>query len=391
MNRKTKIKLASEDTCTGCSTCASVCAHQAISMQRGRMNHLYPVIDANKCIECSRCVSLCPSINKVEQNPIRKAYAAWAIDEKEYKTSVSGGMASVISRFIISQGGVVYGCAMLPNIVVKHIRVDNEDDLNKLKGSKYVQSDISEVFSQIKVDIKNAKQTLFIGTPCQVAAIKRMYKKQPSNLYLIDLICHGVPSLETLKNHIYHVAPSKEQYQNITFRSNEGYCLVVENTLGEMYRRTLKQQVLGEDNYIGMFYRGYAYRESCYTCQYANSKRVGDITIGDFWGLGSEAHADYIKEHPYGCSVVLPCTDKGMELLNTVKADINYYERSISEAVNGNAQLQHPFYTSAKIRLFRMVQRNIECPYIYKIINIDVFACYWMGKIIRKCKKILAL
>ena len=263
-------------------------------MVKGEMGHLYPEIDTNKCIECGRCMTVCPALNRVDLHPILKAYAAWAIDEKEYKTSISGGVASVLSRYIIQQNGVVYGCAMLPNIIVKHIRIDKEEDLALLKGSKYVQSDIFETIPQLKNDVRENKKVLFIGTPCQVAAIRRLYKEQPANLYLVDLICHGVPSLHTLKRHIHKVAASNS-YHNISFRSKCNYCLEVTNGDGTIYSKPLKPYLLGEDTYLGTFYHGYTFRDSCYSCQYADSLRVGDITIGDFWGLDKWSEIKEVK------------------------------------------------------------------------------------------------
>lgn len=359
-------------------------------MVKGEMGHLYPKIDPNKCIECGRCMIVCPALNSVDLHPILKAYAAWALDEKEYKTSVSGGVASILSRYIIRQNGVVYGCSMLPNIIVKHIRIDKEEDLALLKGSKYVQSDIFETIPQLKNDVRENKKVLFIGTPCQVAAIRRLYKEQPANLYLVDLICHGVPSLHTLKRHIHKVAASNS-YHNISFRSKCNYCLEVTNGDGTIYSKPLKPYILGEDTYLGTFYHGYTFRDSCYSCQYADSLRVGDITIGDFWGLGNEASVDYIKEHPFGCSVVLPCTVRGEDLFQAVSEKLYCYERPISEAVNGNTQLKHPFVKTTKIKLFRLVQQYIEFPFFYKIINLNVFVTYWVGKIIRKSKKIFGI
>lgn len=393
MSNVNHISLASLAQCTGCAACSSVCSHKAIEMRKGELGHLYPYIDEAKCIECGRCVNACPVINVIEPKPIRKAYAAWAIDQHEYKSSVSGGVASVFSRWIIRQGGVVYGCAMLPGVEVKHIRIDKEEDLEKLKGSKYVQSDIREIIPQVVRDVKEKKPVLFIGTPCQVAAIKKMYKTQPQNLYLVDLICHGVPSLDILKKHINKVCPSKEPYNNITFRSGYGFyvVVVVGDALTEIYRSALKNTIIGEDAYLGAFYRGYTYRESCYLCQYANPQRVSDVTIGDFWGLGDKASIETIPEHAYGCSVVLPCTEKGEELVSAVSEYLNCYERPIEEAISGNTQLRHPFKKGYKIKLFQSVFRYVAYLPIYQIFNIDVYVAYWIKKIVKKSKKIFGV
>lgn len=139
--------ICSPKDCTGCGLCVSECPQKCISMVSiGSLEHLSPHINTNKCNNCGFCKKHCPSINNAKKEKIHAAYAAWSKDEKEYKSSSSGGAASVFSKFIVSKGGVVYGCAILPNIEVKHIRVDRLEDLEKLKGSKYVQSSIIEIF-----------------------------------------------------------------------------------------------------------------------------------------------------------------------------------------------------------------------------------------------------
>ena len=390
--KTTQIHLASSIDCTACAACENVCVHNAITMSQGHLGHLFPVVDYNKCVQCGICTKVCPIINPVELGEIRKAYAAWAVDSEEYKTSVSGGIASVISRYVIRNNGVVYGCAVFSGAVVKHIRVDNEPDLLKLKGSKYVQSDIRDAISQIKVDVKKQKLVLFIGTPCQVAAIKQMFKVQPSNLWLIDLICHGVPSVAMLKKYINRIGCGIEKCDNIIFRENSCYSLKLMSRDNKiLYRKELTSQVLGGDLYLSLFHKGFINRESCYSCIYANSNRVGDITIGDFWGLGRLASVDKMESHPEGCSVVLPITDLGEKIVELIKNEVKCYERPINEAVQGNTQLKHPVCKTLKIRLYRQAQGIIDFIFLYKILSIDVFIIYWIKKIIGKTKKTLSI
>lgn len=388
ISKRTNITLASPDLCTGCGACAQSCVKGAISMEEGAMGHLFPQINRDWCVECGVCEQHCPILHPLELHSIKNAYAAWAKDEDEYKTSVSGGVASTLSRYIIQQGGVVYGCAMLPNIEVKHIRVDSESDLNNLKGSKYVQSSIIEIIPQLKEDVKIGYKVLFIGTPCQVAAIKKLYKEQPTNLYLVDLVCHGVPSLQLLQNHIKNVAPSNQTYQYISFRSSEGFCGVVVCDKIETYRKPYCQQNMRGDWYIGTFLEGYTYRESCYNCQYAQPNRVGDITIGDFWGLGAECSTDNMDEHLWGCSVVLPSTEKGQQLVQEIAFNLKLYERPISEAVHGNSQLMHPTQKTNRIRLFRFLYSISNSLNWYCLCNLDRPLQTLCKKIIRKIKKL---
>ena len=373
-------KVCEYNICTGCGLCAAQCPKNSISMEMlNSFGHLYPVINQDTCIDCGLCINKCPAIHAPKLEKPATAYAAWSKDEEDYKSSTSGGVASVLSQHIISKGGVVYGCAMLPDIEVKHIRVGRQEDLPKLKGSKYVQSSIVDVIPQLKKDVKEGKLTLFIGTPCQVAAIKNIYKEQPENLYLVDLICHGVPSKEILKKHVHKVA-KYSHYDNIIFRESS-YIVVVVVDGKVVYRRPFNRPRY-KDWYINTFFDGYIYRDSCYQCHYACPERISDITIGDFWGLGKHIPADEIPPHPNGCSVMLPMTEKGRELIDTVSVHMNMYEREVHEAVSGNDQLKRPCPLTRRIRLFRLMFPYVGRP-AYKLVIFDKYIRYQLVKVKR--------
>lgn len=262
-------KICDFEHCTGCGLCASSCPKGCISMSSvDSLGHLYPVINEDACVDCGLCQKNCPVLNPTEQKKPSAAYAAWSRDEDDYKSSTSGGAASVTSQYVLENRGVVYGCAMLPDIEVKHIRIDHISDIKKLKGSKYIQSNCLDVYPQLKKDVKEGRLTLFIGTPCQVAAVKRLFKSEPENLILVDLICHGVPSLEILKKHVKKVAPYPH-YSNVIFRDGNRSCLIVEVDGEIVYSRYLKSPRRYDDWYRDTFLDGYTFRDSCYRCRYA--------------------------------------------------------------------------------------------------------------------------
>ncbi len=302
-------------------------------MKTDSKGFFYPKVNTDICIECGLCNKVCPfSIkNQIKQKPVT-AYAAWSINRDIHLSSSSGGAAYIFSKYIIEKGGVVYGCCA-DGLDIKHIRVDKIEDLHKLQGSKYVQSDIRGVFSRVKTDLKNSVCVLFIGTPCQVAGLKNYIKHIPDNLYLIDLICHGVPSQQMLNENILHITQGKH-INNISFREGTNFRL---NVQGD----DLKYK---SDCWKNLYYRGFfdsiTYRTSCYKCPFARLERVSDITIGDFWGLRNVEKLPI--ETKDGVSLLLPSTEKGIQLINLVKEYFNLYERNIDEAVAGNTQLRHP-------------------------------------------------
>lgn len=344
------------EMCTGCGLCASSCPKGCINMSSlDSLGHLYPVIDTDACIDCGLCQKKCPVLNPTEQIKPSTAYAAWSRDEDDYKSSTSGGAASVISQYVIEKGGVVYGCAMLPDVDVKHIRVDNISDIKKLKGSKYVQSNIIDVYPQLKADVNEGRLTLFVGTPCQVAAIKKMFKVQPDNLILVDLICHGVPSLNLLKKHIMKKA-RYPHYNNVIFRDGNlnRVCHQVEVDGKRVYSKYHTPRPRNYNEwYLDTFLDGYTYRDSCYHCRFACINRVSDITVGDFWGLGKNIPADEIPPHPNGCSVILPSTEKGKEIMEELNTKMFLYERTVEEAAKGNTQLNRPMPLGRRRKWFR--------------------------------------
>lgn len=371
------------DQCTGCGLCASICPKGSISMSmRDSLGHLYPIINTETCIDCGLCQKNCPILNPSELVMPSVAYAAWSKDEDDYKSSASGGAASVISQYVIENGGVAYGCAMLPDIEIKHIRIDNISDIKKLKGSKYVQSNMEDVYPQLKEDVKSGRMTLFIGSPCQAAAVKKLFKVQPDNLILVDLICHGVPSAQILRKHIKKVA-RYPHYSNVVFRDGYYVCLKVEVDGKNVYnRRHIPSPRRYDEWYLDTFLDGYTYRGSCYNCRFACQQRVSDITIGDFWGLGKEISADYIPARPHGCSVILPSTECGKRIVERLSTKMNLYERTVEEAAKGNGQLRWPMRLGKRKKMFRR---------LFPIVGRGAYMLAILDKIIlpMRCQKIM--
>ena len=185
--------ICNKDNCTGCFACYNICPKNAIKMVEDNNGFIYPEIDKEKCVNCKLCEKICPSINKVQYYKKQKCYAMYSKDEKVRVKSTSGGIATTFSINVINSGGVVYGAAYDKNCAVKHIRVTDIDGLKKLQGSKYVHSYINDTYKRVKEDLKNNREVLFIGTPCQVAGLKKFLSRDYDKLILVEIICDGVP------------------------------------------------------------------------------------------------------------------------------------------------------------------------------------------------------
>ena len=188
---------------------------------------------------------------------------------------------------------------------------------------------------------------LFIGTPCQVAGLKSYIRHIPSHLYLVDLICHGVPSQKMLLEHVGQIVNNRSAEQ-LSFRKGQLFRLEIMSQGGTVYSSEPHK-----DMYYRAFLSGISYRESCYECPFARKERVGDITIGDFWGLQNTASLPLKTEE--GVSVLLPSTEKGKALIAAVKSSLNIYERSVDEAVNGNDQLRFPVKKALPAKIFNVL------------------------------------
>lgn len=209
------IQITDKSQCCGCTACASICTHNAITMKPDTMGFLYPVVDLNKCINCGLCDKVCTFNDNYDkslnlQNP--KAYAARHKNLSELRYSRSGAAFIAISDEIIQNGGVVYGAGYTDHFRVVHKRATTKEERNEFKGSKYVQSDLTGIFRQVRKDLQNDLTVLFSGTPCQTAALNRFVGiKLRKKLILVDIICHSVPSPFIWQDYLTYIEKSISQ------------------------------------------------------------------------------------------------------------------------------------------------------------------------------------
>ncbi|MDO5291418.1 MAG: Coenzyme F420 hydrogenase/dehydrogenase, beta subunit C-terminal domain [bacterium] len=317
------------NNCSGCGACISLCRHGAVRLVLNNLGEEVAVIDQDKCIGCGLCKKKCPQESDVKGIRPSTCFASWTKNQYDYHTTSSGGIATLLCRRIIKMGGVVYGAAYLPTQDVTHIRIENEKELDKIKGSKYVQSTIVQCYKLIKQDLEEGRMVLFIGTPCQIAGIEAVYGEN-EKLITVDLVCHGTPPREYLKEYITSMVPSNGKDTKVAFREKK-YWLSIYQEGSCIYH-----QRYNRDPYFLSFMNNEIFRENCYSCKYANVKRVSDITLGDFWGIKKLDTRLSMPEH---VSCVLINTLKGETLFSSVKEECYSEEMLIEDAVKGNWNL----------------------------------------------------
>ena len=350
-----------ENQCTGCMACIDKCPKGCISIADNLFAY-NAVKDMSVCINCGQCNKICPNISKVEKKTPILWKQGWASSQIRLKSS-SGGVASAIIQTFIESGGYVASCLFKKGEFVFEL-TNNKSVAEKFAGSKYVKSNPEGIFKKIQDKLKTDK-VLFIGLPCQVAGLKNFIKKQ-DNLYTIDLICHGTPSPQLLSKFLQEKKVDINLCTNIEFRVKNQFPL-----------RNADKQITpeGRDDYTMCFLNAVDYTENCYSCQYATSERISDITLGDSWGT------DLTDEEKNGVSLILIQSAKGNELINA--AGLTLHDVNIEKAKCANHQLKHPSIRKAERDLFlsSITKGNTFAYSTYKIYKKEVIK--------RNIKKIL--
>lgn len=327
--------------CFGCSACSQKCPKNCIEMKLDSEGFLYPTIDEDKCIDCGICRSICP-IDKEWDSRIRQCYAAYSKNNSLIESSSSGGLFKELTETIFQKEGVVYGAAFDDHLCLKHSSVENRDEIEKLIGSKYLQSDIDNQFFGVEKNLKHGRHVLFCGTPCQIHGLKLFLNQDYSNLLLVDLVCHGVPSPRIFKDYIESIEKKKYiQIVNFKFRKR--------NKCGERYgfeyigkkkNKTIRIFKMGAFTPYGVgFFKGLYMRKSCYQCPYSNIRRISDITLGDYWGI-EKLHPEFANKR--GTSLVLTNTEKGEKAIFEINSNVNFLKTDIAKAQSYNYNLKQP-------------------------------------------------
>lgn len=307
--------MTQQSQCCGCTACQMICPARCITMRPDAEGFLYPEIDPERCLRCHRCHAVCPIQNPPVSGKKTQTWVGYARSDTIRSQSSSGGIFTLAAEAVLNRGGVVFGAAFDGSFGVHHICVESEADLGKLRGSKYVQSDLEDTFVQVKGYLREGRWVLFTGTACQIGGLKAYLGMDYQNLLTIDILCHGVPSPKIWR--LYLQAQQRRYGANITsirLRDKQlgwrQYSIAMVFDNGQAYCVPSHQ-----DPYMDLFLSNIDLRPSCHDCRFKAFPRASDMTIGDCWGI--ERHIPEMDDDR-GTSVILVHTPRGQTLLQTI-------------------------------------------------------------------------
>lgn len=331
-------------SCSGCTACAQSCPKQCITMSSDYEGFKYPIVDETRCIQCGICIKVCPWRKEKYQRPINCftesiVYAAKCKDKNIRLNSTSGGIFTVLSDYILQlQGGICGAVYNTSTQKVEHTITFTTEGRNKMRGSKYVQSELSNTFQDIKTLLEQDKWLLFTGTPCQTAGLLSFLKKDYPKLVIVDILCHSVPSPLILHEILKKYAPT-----NISFR---------DKSLGwrKSYSFQIKEnnKIIHNNTFLNLFFKGLINRPSCYNCIFTNTYRASDLTIGDYWNIKA---IDSKFEDPLGVSCILINSPKGKYIFEQIQNKIENIRTDLKPALQACLQ-QHTTEPVQKRRKF---------------------------------------
>ncbi len=323
-----------KETCCGCGACREICPQKAIQMIPDREGFLYPKVNSRLCSNCGKCRNVCPTnhygfgggaVGK-DKNPVdRNLYlGGQAKDEEVRYSSSSGGIFSVLAQYVLSRGGVVYGAGYDKAMKVIHKGAENRQQLQQIKRTKYVQSNMEGIYEKIEKNLKENRWVLFTGTPCQAAALLRYLNRSYERLIVVDLICYGVPSPGIWKDYVnslervYRGKMTDFSFRDKRNRDNGHTCSCIIG--GREYAISFYQNI-----YCILYFKNYMLRPSCHSCRFCTVDRKSDFTIGDFWGIERVRQE---MDDGMGTSVIIAHSDKAKGIWDEVKEELNWFQCS---------------------------------------------------------------
>lgn len=328
-----------KEQCSGCGLCATQCPKKCIEMCQDEEGFFYPHVDEENCVECGYCRQLCRQKNSMEKSVHHDAYIGFHKNDQVRAKSSSGGLFYELATQVLHKGGCVYGAAYAEDFSVKHIRVDRAEDLPRLMTSKYVQSQTDGIFEYILSDLKQGREVLFSGTPCQVGAVNYYVKNnyKTDRLILVDFICHGVPSPGTWQSYIKYLEDTHgSKMEKVSFRDKSKGWHDFHLKADMTDRKILQSHDINA--YMCSFLSDRNLRKSCYDCAFKDGNYVSDITLGDAWKI----EQDYPQwADDQGTSLFIVRTSQGQEMIDRITDEFCYRKTDYTAWARMNPSLIH--------------------------------------------------
>lgn len=344
-----------KDRCCGCLACMNICPVGAIEKVKDENGFIYPKVNKEKCIECHLCEKVCDfnSQNRKEKE-IKDAYALIHNNNKDIINSTSGGAFTALSDIVLKKNGTVFGTIMDKDFNIYFTEANDIENRNKMRGSKYSQSDPDLIYKKVKESLDSEKEVMFVGTPCQVGALKSFLQKDYGNLLAVEFLCHGVPNNDFLKAHIAYLENKyNKKAINYTFRSKK-YTWRAPGIEEITFEGNKTKAGIDIQVYRDYFLKNMSLRESCYNCTYRKYTRVSDITIADFWGFDKIMGEKNFK----GASLVLVNSEKGIKVINELDVKEVKLTKVPFEKIKNNISI-HSIKSSVDTKEFWQTYKNL--------------------------------
>lgn len=342
-NTRKNISVVAKEDCCGCRACADTCPFSAITYEKGTDGFMYPKVSTS-CVLCGKCLKVCPALNKVQKNNQEQQYIGCLDKDKVRRdTGSSGGVFGLLALYCLDNNYWVAGAAFEENHQLRHIIINDRSSLEPLKKSKYLQSDCTGTYHRIQELLKVGDKVLFVGTPCQCNALLNCFPKTPDNLVVVDFACHGVPSQDFFDKCLrFYEEKKKCKVLSYSFRhkpkrysSPQNYTMVYEKN--GMVQRT--DGMYYEEPFYYAFQKRISLRESCYSCKWANTQRVSDLTLADFWGVENVTNRWDRTDTP---SLIICNTAKGQKLFDKIEGLLDCLIVDQKKSIEKNASLKAP-------------------------------------------------
>ena len=338
------IRIIRKEDCTGCGACLDSCPQDAIFWETDKEGFWYAKVDPGRCVDCSLCEKVCPLLHSDRLNETNIGYgqpmtlASYNTDDNIRKLSTSGGVFSALAEKVLAENGFIGGAVWTNDFGAKHILSDRREDLDRIRGSKYLQSDATGIYKQVKNALRTGRLVLICGTPCQMAGLRSFLQKDYDNLIIVDFICGNINSPKLFKKYIealemeyggkmlsYH--PKNKEYggwHNFAFKATfDNGRIYVRNRTKDDFTQCFISTHIGS-------------RPCCFECKFKNIPRIADLTIADFWGI---ENVDRDWDSPLGTSLVLLNNEKGQRFYESLAGAVVSKEMPLSEAIKGNGHL----------------------------------------------------